>query len=357
MHQTETRNPPRWRAAALAIAFAVFALIGNVGTVAAQTIRGTIVDSLTRKPVVGASVVITARPDSVVAVVFTDSSGNFSARLRRAGEYGVLARRMGYLPRTLAFEQLAAGRERVISLAMVQSAVGLEPVRTTTSRAPMIRGRVVEASSDNPLMGAIIHVLSNDAIVAAALSARDGTFQIAAPRPGAYIVAARSLGYSPIAAPRQFVDSGETRTLQFAMEKGLVLMDTVRAMAERGFFKLTPGRVYYLRHAAEGKGVFFEGLEVALTGADFCSYLGAIPGVKFTLPMPRLVSGIKCGSGRHSGKVITSDNGWTCLSARVDRYGTVSMIDSTHVWVTYPAGGGMPIWIGDVRGVELYRGI
>jgi hypothetical protein len=188
--------------------------------------------------------------------------------------------------------------------------------------------------------------------VAAALTGPDGTFRIAAPRPGYYLVAARMLGWEPLAAAPQFVDSGQTRSLRFELRRPTVLMDTILSRT-RGLMlgRLTPGRVWFARHYGMGKGYFFDGLDIVLRKTSACVYFAFLPGLIAVEPRTG-VTGIRCND---DGRVITANTSSTCMQTRVDRDGRLVAMDSLGIYVSYPRMPGPElIPLEDVRGVEVF---
>jgi len=93
---------------------------------AAQQVRGTILEADSGAPMHDALVSVLAGSDSVAAQIRTDSVGRFSVALQRAGVYSLRVERLGY--RTVSTESLAIADAEVLEVRIV---IGIEAVRLT----------------------------------------------------------------------------------------------------------------------------------------------------------------------------------------------------------------------------------
>jgi len=103
---------------------------------AAQSVRGTVVDAGTRKPIAGATVQIGY--DTVHHRTATDSAGAFTVRLPAPGLYMVAAMRIGYLQHGADTVRVGEGETVTLRIELDQNAVPLHPVVVTDrlSRLP-----------------------------------------------------------------------------------------------------------------------------------------------------------------------------------------------------------------------------
>jgi hypothetical protein len=97
----------------------------------AQTIRGTLLDDKTERPIELASVLMRDSASFVVASATTDSAGNFVLRAPRPGSYTLLARRIGY--RTDVSPALTLGENQTLEMDFLIAVrpVALAPVTVT----------------------------------------------------------------------------------------------------------------------------------------------------------------------------------------------------------------------------------
>lgn len=96
----------------LIVAFAAIVAFASSGP--AQQVRGTVADSLTRRPIEGAFVSLRDERDRAVSAVLTDSLGRFALLALAPGSYTVRAERIGQ--RTIAAGPLVVRADTVIEL-------------------------------------------------------------------------------------------------------------------------------------------------------------------------------------------------------------------------------------------------
>jgi hypothetical protein len=97
----------------------------------AQMVRGVVLESSSRAPVPGATIELLAERDSVPLRTSSDSAGAFTFSPRRAGNYTIQARRIGFLiaiPTPLRLEQ---GQTMTVEMRLDSKVLPLEPVAVT----------------------------------------------------------------------------------------------------------------------------------------------------------------------------------------------------------------------------------
>jgi hypothetical protein len=201
--------------------------------------------------------------------------------------------------------------------------------------AQVVRGTVVDSATRRPISGASVVLQRSDSSVAASVRAgADGYFTLLVPAPGTYALLVREFGYQAGLLVLRRMEQGQSVTVNVVLAVVPRLMDTVTTRSSPlTLFRLTPGRTWFARHQAEGKGVFFNGLEVVNTRRSACDYFAAIPGLKYSETLN--AAGIPC----ENQKLITSNTGTECMSGRVDRgMGPIVAIDSAYIYV----GTGLP---------------
>jgi len=116
----------------LATGTLVAGMMGNVGDLSAQatggTLRGTITDSASGRPVVAVQVIVPGQHETV-----TGSDGKWQIQQVTPGALVVRFRRVGYAPREIHLA-LAAGEVRVIDASLRSTAVELAPVVVSATR-------------------------------------------------------------------------------------------------------------------------------------------------------------------------------------------------------------------------------
>lgn len=121
------------------------ALIGAVltlgaGTLAAQTVRGTVVDSVTAQPLASVSVELTDADSQVVARASTDAAGGFVLQAPALGSYRLRVSRIGYRPFESAAVLNSIG-ETSLGIRLAPAAVELAPVTVEAAQDEFLRNR------------------------------------------------------------------------------------------------------------------------------------------------------------------------------------------------------------------------
>lgn len=110
------------------ICFLLFILLASssFAQTAGQTVRGTVVDSDTRQPLIGATVIVQGS-DPIIGAT-TDLDGRFSLAAVPVGRIALQVRMLGYEEQTLANLLLNSAKELVLDVRLQESVTQLEEV-------------------------------------------------------------------------------------------------------------------------------------------------------------------------------------------------------------------------------------
>ena len=137
---TNRRRTIRTGPAGIAALAAVCALSAASRDIAAQTIRGRLVDVADSAPITGAMMSLLDGTDSVVARILTrDGTGYFELTAPGAGEYRVRAERIGYATTFSELIRAAEGDVLEVRIAAPLEAVSLEGIRAEVDRRCEVR--------------------------------------------------------------------------------------------------------------------------------------------------------------------------------------------------------------------------
>ena len=108
---------------------------------ASQTVRGTVLDSATARPLSGVTAELLDSVDNVVSQATGNDSGSFVVAAKVPGEYRLQLRRIGY--RTALSGELALGQggEMTVSVRLPARPVELAPVNVEATRNEFLAGR------------------------------------------------------------------------------------------------------------------------------------------------------------------------------------------------------------------------
>lgn len=112
---------------------------------AAQTVRGTLTEQSSQRPIAGAVVFLLDSNRAPVARDLTTESGSYRLVAPRAGTYRVRTLRIGFRPVVSAAIDLAAGQDMTLPLAVESVPVSLNAVRVESRANCNVRGDVTPA--------------------------------------------------------------------------------------------------------------------------------------------------------------------------------------------------------------------
>lgn len=143
----------RGRTAGMAVGLAVLMLLALPGGAAGQVMRGHLLDSETRAPVPAATIMM-VRDSVTVDAAATDSAGYFSVTADEAGQYRLVARRIGFPATTSTDLRLLRGDTLQVEFLISAEAVLLDPVVVTARRRPPPPDiRDFYRRAENPIFG------------------------------------------------------------------------------------------------------------------------------------------------------------------------------------------------------------
>jgi len=108
-------------------------LIVVPATLPAQSVRGRVIDAITRQPVDAAAVRL-VDGERTVATATSDSAGRFLLTARNGGRYRLAATRLGYADALSTYLELIAGEAVNAELQMSSEAVKIAPLTLETPR-------------------------------------------------------------------------------------------------------------------------------------------------------------------------------------------------------------------------------
>lgn len=157
---------PRSRPPALVLLLCVWGTLAAIGmlsgsTLAAQSVRGTLVETSTQRPISGARMILLGDGAAEVASTLTNPEGGFLLRAPGPGTYRVRIDRIGFRSHTSDAFSLAAGETRAYDLAAPVQAISLRGVTARGERRCRLR----------PQEGLATHRVWEEARKALALSA------------------------------------------------------------------------------------------------------------------------------------------------------------------------------------------
>lgn len=108
-------------------------------------------------------------------------------------------------------------------------AMTLAIVATSVGGAQIVRGRVVESLTGNPMSGVVVTLITVDGRFAAeGLTTESGNFALRAPAPGTYSVDAKRIGARRTSSPAVSLKQGETTDLRLTISAVGVSLPDVR---------------------------------------------------------------------------------------------------------------------------------
>lgn len=137
------REMPRWRSlirrGAITAAIGALLVIGAGSPLAAQTVRGRLIDESSGEPVGGASVILLDDAGREVGrAVRSSDDGSFRVHASGAGAHRISARRIGYSPATTAEVRLGMGELVTVEIRLARVAQSVASVRVVArSQLPL----------------------------------------------------------------------------------------------------------------------------------------------------------------------------------------------------------------------------
>lgn len=99
---------------------------------------------------------------------------------------------------------------------------------------PPVRGLVLDARSERPVVGAAVHLLGGDGgVLRSASTDRSGRFSMVAPAPGVYGLRSERVGYHPAERDSLSVSAGDTLDVELHLTPTPLLWDTIPAAEAR----------------------------------------------------------------------------------------------------------------------------
>ena len=183
-------------------------------TASAGTLTGRIASANIGNPIEGATVQVFDSNGVLVASVLTDANGIYAVENLSAGSYSVVVSAAGFVSAT-ATVTVMAGTAIVLNFSLEEEAV-----------TSILRGRVTDARTGNPIPGALIEVRVNP-VVATAITDENGNFLIAALPPGDYEVRVKAAGFQSQTI-RITIGQNEVVIENFALAPSIVVPGRLR---------------------------------------------------------------------------------------------------------------------------------
>jgi hypothetical protein len=179
----------------------------------------------------------------------------------------------------------------------------------TEAAAQTIVGRVLDATTRDPVAGALVELLdAGGGRVAASESDGAGLFRVAAQLPGTYVLRLRRLGYAEHTSRPLELRRGELVELEFEVSPEGVKLDPIVVLSRRD---TEPGRDQFARRSARERGVFLDAEAIAARNPRSpAEALRGVPGV--------LLTPVGAGEGGDLRWAIRATRGWQCLVVFLD---------------------------------------
>ena len=103
----------------------------SAGTIAAQTVRGVVIDELGNRSVAAAAVLLLAEDGTISGGIISDSTGAYSITVAAPGKYSIRVDRSGYGTLTTPPFDIAVGDNIDLELRVSRQTIVLDPVTVT----------------------------------------------------------------------------------------------------------------------------------------------------------------------------------------------------------------------------------
>ena len=177
---------------------------------------------------------------------------------------------------------------RAYLLAVVATALAVM-LGVASAAAQSVRGQVLDDSMGTAVAGARVELLDlTGHTVQQTSTAQDGTFRLAAPRPGPYRLNVRRLGYAPRMTPPLDLTLSDTLTVAVRLRTAAVSLAPVIVVGHgtvTTFNPLLESKGYYDREAQYGRegsgfGTFLDGDKLWPGASRVVDLLKDVPGIR-----------------------------------------------------------------------------
>ena len=177
-----------------------FSLAPNAGT-----IYGTVTETITLNPIVGAAVNVYVSGTNILAgSSATDPNGNYNVNLLASGAFTVVFSAPGF---QTAYAGVSVSYPNLLS----QQNISLAPSPGTIS------GTVIDATTTNPIQDVLVTVYSGNTVVDSAETNSIGNYTITGLAPGTYTVTATEINYQQSSQGATVV-ANTTTTVNFSLQ-------------------------------------------------------------------------------------------------------------------------------------------
>jgi hypothetical protein len=240
--------------------------------------------------------------------------------------------------------------------------------------AQVVLGRVVDAESGRPVVGAAVTLLdARGAQVARVVADSIGAFGIRAGQPGTYALRVERIGYAEHRVDRFLLGPSEEVTIEFRLAPQGVLLDPIVVLGRRD---TEPGREQFARRGGLGRGIFLDSAAVAARNPEIATEaVRDVPGIMLTMVPPRAMD----DDDAFMRWTVRSMRGQQCLVVFLDHMPGPVMVSSAPSGRLARAGVGEQLGDNvrlsrqpqyargpfgdlndlvdprDIRGIEVYR--
>ena len=148
--------------------------------------------------------------------------------------------------------------------------------------AQVLRGRLLDLDTNEPVVGGAVTLIDSMGIrVLTVVTGDDGRYMLAAPRPGAYLVEARRIGYRMWVDGPILLESDEVWESEFHLRAVPVQLDPVEVTADAAVYEAYLQRVGFYERQKSDFGHFITRQEIELRAPErMTDLLHSVPGVR-----------------------------------------------------------------------------
>jgi hypothetical protein len=199
---------------------------------AAQTVQGTVTESQSTQPVVGARVSLLDAEESVVAFAITDAAGGFRVTAPNAGEYRLWTQRAGLRNTLTRAVPLTAGETVMVELRMAPQPAELTAAARELPRRQGISGQVLDDSTGLPVAGATVTLLTlRERAMNRAVTDSAGQFHLRVPEAAGFLLRAERVGFKASTAGPITVTPQDTARVALRVSATAVLLAPLTVVA------------------------------------------------------------------------------------------------------------------------------